>query len=141
MPRKEISKKEFVAGLPASMPAAEVCAKGERIGIELTPKQVSNIRSSLKMKAASEDVATTKGPKLRRARTVTSVATTTVKATRKSSTPPGTPGLVLPPLSVPKAPRAPSLDSARVAVRLAAFRLGIVETRLLLDELEAQMNE
>lgn len=140
MPRKEISKNEFVAGLPVTMPAAEVVAKGARIGIELSQKQVSNIRSHLKMKAAvAAEAAPTKGPKLRRARTVTTTATTTVK--RRSSNPPaGASVLALPPLNAPKVPRG-SLEDARVALKVAAFRLGLDESRRLLDELERMMNE
>lgn len=68
MPRKPITKKAFVAGLPETLSNAETVAKAKAIGLTLTQKQVSKIRSSIRiaLKANGTYIAPTIGPKLRK---------------------------------------------------------------------------
>jgi hypothetical protein len=68
MPRKPITKKAFVAGLPETLSNAETVAKAKAIGLTLTQKQVSKIRSSIRiaLKANGTYIAPTQGPKLRK---------------------------------------------------------------------------
>lgn len=68
MPRKPITKKAFVAGLPETLSNAETVAKAKAIGLTLTQKQVSKIRSSIRvaLKAKGTYIAPTIGPKLRK---------------------------------------------------------------------------
>lgn len=67
MPRKPITKKAFVAGLPETLSNAETVAKAKAIGIIITPKQVSKIRSNIRiaLKANGTYFTPTPGPKLR----------------------------------------------------------------------------
>lgn len=113
------AKKQFVASMPADMPPADVVAKAAVQGIELNNHQVSNIRWNVKSEKRS-----LKQPKLR-------TATRTITVTKPPSVPPK------PPTNGNGHPSASLL--AKEQLRTLAVQIGLIETRLLIDEMEESL--
>lgn len=119
------AKKQFVASMPSDMPVADVVAKAAVQGIELNNHQVSNIRWNVKSERKSLKQLP-KGPKLR-------TATRTITITKPPSVPPK------PPVVNGNGHPSASVLLAKEQLRTLAVQIGLIETRLLIAEMEESL--
>jgi hypothetical protein len=122
--KKPISKKAFVAGLPFSLPNADVITKGKQLGLNLSTHQVSNIRYALRKEMPAKPVAT-KGPKTRTRTTTSTVPTQKLHATNGAARPQQT-TIIIP-------------NEKREQLRAMALELGLFVIRAMLDDLETEL--